>query len=223
MGAALCALVALGAQTASAATIQLSFLGGVAGTATGGAMGTLDFIYQVSLTGESTISSGLSSNGEQSGRLVLEDFQGFNTLGSKYIPFVAGTSYSFSSYVAQTTANNSGTPLLADLTTVNNVEFRYDGSTLTNSTTGSMMIIGTLFVNSSIFTGVTDDTYTSDLRKQAGDPSSGPYTGPGNDFSITTVARSGGITIETPLPAAAWGGLGLFGILAGNRVRKARR
>jgi len=189
------AFLALGGEV-RANTIQV-FLDSVTGSP-----GNVTYTYRAELTGNSQVQTG--------DFFTVYDFDGF----------IAGTQNSSGGF-NPTLTSQSGTQLLGinavltapnDDATVPNLTWQYTGSTIT--TNG---VLG-LFSARSIYNTATLDNYTSEDHQF--NTTLNTYVPAGNVSTVTVPAERGGQTFPLPLPAAAWAGMGLFGLISGSRLRK---
>lgn len=212
-GIAMSALLGAGVSDARANSVELFFLGA---TTVGG---TTSFRYQVELTPGNFV-----SNNPAGDSIVLFDFEGYQS--ATFTPtglLAGGGNYTLASTAdAQTTYTSGGYQTgsppgflngTADLGFAD-IRFDYSGPSFSN-TTAVDVILGVITVNSSVSSGTVDLTFTTDTANGSSPPGTGR-------FQEIIVARSGGLAL-VPLPGAVWGGLALFGLVGGARLRKRRR
>ena len=204
IAAALVGLAVMGTASSGvrANTIFVSF----AVTSAGDTAGATEFTYNVSI-GEGNGTPPLDSRVETGDFFTIYDFAGF-ILGSDESSdsdwvFVGPSLLGLTPLVP-------GSPVVipADDPTLFNLTWQYVGLTPIDAPDS----IGT-FSAESIFHTTTTDNYASQDHREVTD--GGLYAAAGY-IDTTTVAA-------VPLPAAAWAGMALFGMIGGVKLRQSRR
>lgn len=201
---AMAVAISLGTVSAvSANTVEIKFAG-ISGSA-----GNWTWKYDAYLTTGNFVQDYLVGERDY---VVFVDVDGLVGNGT-FITAIAGdVDYApnpFFTYVdPQASPLNAATVLTLGLTPADNVEFSFTGTGLANSS-GSDIYLGQFQFTSTLATAAFGQIVTTDTSTTEG---------PNIYFPTRLMPRAGGLDL-TPLPASAWGGIALFGIIGAARLR----
>lgn len=203
LAAAVLALVGTG-RSSSADTISL-----VDSATSNYAAG--EFAYNVTITAGTEVRNGDG--------FVIYDFAGYQSTLVGLPGFTVTTANSGSGAFAFTTAlgsNNAAFAAAFDDPTATNVIFTRTGGTLFIDPTPGNDLVQTIRLRS-IF-----NTAAIDIVSFVSEDSTGQTA---TNNPLIGSSAQGALTVPAviPLPAAAWGGMALFGLVAGGRLRKSKK